>query len=367
MAIVRTIEYVEITLTDENATSANLTKSQAIAACVPILSVRHDTDDINNRRFPEVYFETGPKVTARKDSTSGTTVVGVFVIEFDTSGSISVQQDTWSITDTTTTVAIDAITTTKAFTVINYRHSDTADDWEDGVVSVVFNSTTELGMARVAPAGTVNGRSYVVATSGTDFSVQHIQVAFGQFSEIEEDAITALTLASSFIIHSINSTCTNSEPKQACIVVDLKDTTTIRARRAFDDFIDDTADAVTNFVTTVEAQIIKAGGSEFTVERAESRFSDSTTKANTVTEIDQARAVVVPGGYNGAMSNSDNIGGDMDGHYAIMDFTSDTEVTGTRTTNTTINGTTMFEVVEFELAVVLAAEANAIMAPYIPV
>jgi len=356
---VKSVEYVEITLTSATQQSANLTKSQDIANCVPFstFNTNSSVDDRIERRYAEVFFEAGPKVTAdRNAGTTSTIIVGIFVVEFDVTGNISVQQGTWSMASVTSDdVAItDVIDTTKAFTVINYKHTSGTDDWNDAQIKVVFNTTTELGFDRVAGDGTVTGRYYIVVTSGTDFSVQHDQIAVGSTDETATAVISAVTLASSFLVNSYQCQHGVGSVRDGSFVVDISTTTAVRARRAFNDFGDTTADGAAADAATVETQVVSAGGSEFTAERAECNWADSLTKAVAVTEIDQTKAIVIAGGFQGTMSCNETASTDLDGNYGIMDFTSDTEVTGTRASNTAPDGTTMFEVVEWALTGVAA-------------
>ena len=349
-AFVKSVEYVEITLTDAGPTSVNLTKSQTIADCVPFFTnnLTNDIRDPQFRRYIEVFFEAGPKVTAQRGNGTGTVIVGVFVVEFDTSGDISVQQGTWDTVTGATTEAISSVTTTKAFVVINYRSDHNQDDFNDAQGRVVFNSGTELAFDRVAYGGTHTGRYYVVSTTGSDFTVEHATIAVGATDETTETTISSTVTTKTFLIQSSTNDETSDDVIDGHVIVDLKDSTTIRARRAFDSFGGSPGAATSG--ADLAVQVIEAQGTEFSVERAECDWGDSLTKAVTVTEIDQTKAIIVGGGRYGEMSANAGFGADLDGSYAVLSFTSDTEVTGTRASNTVSDGTTFFEVVEFELA-----------------
>ena len=296
---VTSVEYLEITLSGTTAT-ASLTKSQTIANCVPMgISVNYTSDinDIHNARDVEVVMEAGPQVTVNRQASTGTVIVGVHVVEFDTTGNISVQQGTWSMADRDTTAAItDVLDVTDAFVVISYDHTSNSDDWDDSQVKVVFNSTTELGFNRITNAGTAAGRYYVVVTSGTDFSVQHDTITMASTDELTTETISAVTLASSFVVKSYNNSRADDNQDSGGVVVDISTTTTVRARRAFNDFGDDTPDGAAAAASVIETQVVSAGGTEFTVERNECDWGDSLTQAVTITEIDQAQAIVIPGG-----------------------------------------------------------------------
>ncbi len=358
-AFVKSIEYVEITLPGGVAVSVNLTKSQTIDDCVPFYTVNLDSSVLDKcrARYVDVKFEAGPKVTAQRGHSDGTAIVGIFVVEYDTSGDISVQQGTFDFlaTEGSTTEAITAVTINKAFCVIACKNDRNANTWSHGHVKVKFNSTTELDFNRRGTSETLDGHYYVVATAGTDFSVQHITMAPANGDETDTDTITAVTLNKTFVYNTYDTGEVGNDVKDAGWVIDLQDTTTVRARRAFDSFGGSPVGAAGD--STIEAQIISAGGTEFSVERAECDWADSLTKDNTITEIDQTKAIVVAGGYQGVMSATAT--GTVPNFFAILDFTSDTQVTGTRATNTSVDGTTFFEVVEFVLAGAAATQQGA--------
>ncbi len=367
-AFIKSVEYAEITLTGSTAVSVNLTKSQTIANCVPFYTVNANSDvaDIIDRRYAEVYFESGPKVTALRTGSTGTIIVGVFVVEFDTSGDVSVEQGTWDLltAETGTTEAITSVTTTKAFCVISYRNASVVDDFNKAQVAVKFNSGTQLSFDRAVADGAVIGRYFVVKTSGTDFAVDHQSLTVEAAAETSTVTISSVTETKTFIYNTFLATEAADDIRDGAIVVDLEDATTVRGRRGFDSF-GGTPGFASSTTATVEAQIISAVGTEFSVERAECDHGDSLTKAVTITGIDQTKAIVVAGGYQGITNANETGGAEVSGNYAILDFTSDTEVTGTKAHNPDPDGTTFFEVVEFELAGAVAAIApDLIMAPY---
>ena len=350
-AFVKSVEKVKITVTGTTNT-ASLTKSQTIGDCVPYFTVNLDDNvgDGIKHRYIDVEFEAGPTVRVTRGDSDGTVVVTIFVVEYDTSGDISVQQGTFSITttDTGTTETITSVTTTKAFCIEAYKSPLNSDRYLQGAVSVSFNSGTELAFDKIgAQNQTISGHYYVVATAGTDFSVIHDTVTLADTVETATTTISSVNTSKTFVYNTYNTTNNNDNVRDCGVVVDLQNATTVRARRAFDSF-GGSAGAAVN-VVTIEVQIVTAGDTEFSVERAECDWGDSLTKAVTVTEIDQTKAIIVPGGYQGHMSADDTLNAAVEGNQATLDFTSDTEVTGTRGKNTDPDGTTFFEVVEFVL------------------
>ncbi len=187
----------------------------------------------------------------------------------------------------------------------------------------------------------------MVATAGTDFSVQHVEVVLGIGVETNTTAITTVTLSKAFVYHTYLTTVIGDNPDEGHPAIDLQDDSTVRCRRGFDDFADTPSNA--SGTVTAHCQIISAGGTEFSVERNECDWGDALTEAVTITAIDQTKAIVVAGGYQGCMNSTETNGADTDGNYATYKFTSDTVMTGTRATNTDPDGTSVFEVVEFAL------------------
>ncbi len=348
-AFVKSVEYVEIALPSNTAVSVNLTKGQDPNNCVPFCTINLDsgTDDNVGNRYPDVYFEVGPKVTAIRDLATGSITIGVFVVEFDTTV-VNVQSGTFSITGSSVTAAItDVSDVTKAFVVITYECTAGIDDFDNAQVRVGFNSTTELGFARAADGGQCNGHYFVVWTTGTDFLVEHVGIVPAATDETKTVVITSVTLSKTFVISHFEVSEPDDDVREAGWVVDISDSTHVRARRAFNSF--GGSPGVATVAALLNAQIVSAGGSEFSVERNECDWGNATTKTVNITTIDQAKAIMVAGGDFGIMSVNENQGGDIEGCYATLKFNTDSQIIGTRGVNSTPDGTTMFEVVEFVL------------------
>lgn len=365
---IRSAEYLEITLTGAGPTSVDLTKGQVIANCVPEHTVRIDDGDQTNRRYCEVYFTAGTpnQVTARRGTTNGVLIVGIFIVEYDSSV-VTVVQGQWDITtaETGTTETISAVVLAKAFNRINYRVTESNDQWRTGTIKAKFNSTTEIAFDRIGTGQTtITGRYYIVHHSSDHFTVQHITISPASADETKTATISpAIVLADTFVINSYNTDGNTDDVDNNSVVVDIESTVLVRMRRGFNSF-GDTPAAVGRTVI-IEAQIIEAGANEFAVQRFECDWGDSATKTVTVTAIDLARSIIVAGGVYGGMNSQETGGAELDGNFAVQKFNLTTETVGTRGQNTTPDGTTMIEIVEFELSTVLV-EAGILMAPYIP-
>lgn len=356
---VKSVEYNPIQVTVGTKVTANLTKSQNFANCIPFYTVKcaANSGDSNQNVRGVIAYESGPKVSLQKTGTTNRPLdAGIFTVEIDTAGDVSIVQGTFSMlaSEASITKAISSVgDLNKAFVIISYRCGDNTT-YQRGGIKVQFNSVIELQFDRFTADAAIEGTYYIVWTTGTDFSVQHKQLAMSTTEETDEVAMSAVTLANSFVIMTHDClTAQSDDALQHGVVVDLKDTTTVRARRAFLDFADATEDGAVSNADTVEAQIVSAGASEFTVERKEADWANTTTdltKDVTVTAIDQANAVIVSGSYQGHQSNTSTDGTKQDAYWSLFSFQSNTVVRATRGTGESAaadTGTHMFEVVEF--------------------
>ncbi|HEY7697601.1 MAG TPA: hypothetical protein VIE88_04255, partial [Vicinamibacteria bacterium] len=142
-AFVKSVEYVEITVGAGALTaSANLTKGQVLANCVPFASLSMTGIDNNfDQVFTDVFFQAGPsRVTAQRFTAGGTLSVGVFVVEFDPAY-VNVRQGTFSMLAgaATTTAAIPAVNLSKAALVSYYHHGAVTNSWNDYAIAGWFS------------------------------------------------------------------------------------------------------------------------------------------------------------------------------------------------------------------------------------
>ena len=349
-AFVISVEHVEIVLASGvTKASVSLTKGQTIADCVPMGQSQSHTvtaADVMNRICVETYFEAGPKVTCERDSGTGQVTVSVFVVEFDTTV-VNVQQLTWTTSGTGINVSTTAsVTDTKSLVVHNYRIDSSSDDWNGHRFYARINvgGNTVL-MSRQAADGTATGRLYVVEVIGTDFSTQIVTTGLTSSAESVSKTITSVTTTETFVIGTHSSGESSDDQRDGAVVVDLEDATNVRFRRAYDSFGGSPGSA--SAAHTTRTYVVSSP--DVSVQRFEADFGDSLTDATTITAIDQAKAVILPGGMFGVLSANETNGADNSSHTARCGFSSDSEVTLTREHNSSPDGTTFVEVVEFEL------------------
>ena len=159
---VKSVQYVDIQLTSSTAVSANLTKGQTIANCVPFVTSKVASGLTTfSTILADVYFEAGPKVTAQK-SGSGTVDLGVFVVEFD-STKVKVQWGpiaSFSGTSSSTTIP-EGVNQLKAALVHYYKSSDASSDWGYNMVTGSFSADNTLSWQRDISSGNISGHYYV--------------------------------------------------------------------------------------------------------------------------------------------------------------------------------------------------------------
>ncbi len=354
MAIVKSIEHFSITITTTNPVSVNLTKGQTIADCVPIITLNLASLSGNiRRRFFDVEFEAGPKITFTRDQATGTVVIEGYVKEYDTTDNVSVQSGVYAMaaTEATDTVNIDTdVTDADRALCVAYNSCDNNGGLSQAAhCSVVFNSTTQLLFTRGNTSDTVAGHYFIVWTTGTEFAVDHEAITVGTNDETNTGTIGAVTLDNTFVYHTLHITgAAGGRTRDFGLALDMSATTTVRSRRAFNDFAVD--DGAANAGVEIKAQVVECAGTEWDVQRGEIDWGDALTATANINAIDEDKAVILPGGILGVLSSQETNGAETDGNYANYKYTSTTVVTGTRGTNTDPDGTSMFESIEFELA-----------------
>lgn len=369
-AFVRSVEDTgDISITGATEVTFSLTKGQDEANCIPFLTIRADSSVANSddRMVKCRIFDSSgtPTVGVIRDGAAGTVVARVFVVEMDPNV-VTVQQGTWSMTGTNTVTkqAIDTVgDVDKAFVISTYSCDITSDTYGPINYNVKFNSVTEIEFKRSeATTNVATGTWFVVHTTGTDFSVQHDTITFAAADETKEVTLGTTVTANRTFIYATRRGGRADDVDESQAPVDLKDVNTIRARRGYNAWADTPNAANGGYVA--EVQTISCASNEFTTEQFDMDWGNTADAAVTVTSIDQTKAIVVSGGQIGEHSSKESNTNLMYTAVSTMRFTSNTEVTGSRTGSGGNDGVTVFHVVEFDLAAVLV-EPGIVMAPYI--
>jgi hypothetical protein len=235
---VKSIEYVEISLSTAGPTSANLSKSQTIASCVPFvtkMATGHD-DDFRDTH-PDIYFESGPKVTASRTTSDGTLSLGIFVIEFDSS-KVRVQQNSFSISSSSSsgTASLgNSVTQSKTALIFYYQNAPSdQDDFHESAVAGYFSLDNQLTFARNGTDGTISGHYFVFEALNNEFSVQAKSFSIAGDSTSGNVSISSVAMDKTFLIASYLSSYSSDNPRTFDVNVYLNSQTQINAERNYD-------------------------------------------------------------------------------------------------------------------------------------
>jgi hypothetical protein len=241
MAGVVSVERVDLTIADAGTTdTADLTKGQDEAKCVPFATFQHNADangdsDNYSANMAEVEIWDNAGTAAVRITRTGTAdplVYTIYVVEFGSD--INVQRGTVnSITGTGTDVTITSIDQTKAFALFYYnRNGGDLDAHDSAAVRSHFTADTTLRLNRGSGAdGDFSGFWYVVEDTGSNFDVEAGTVALSASQTSNTATISAVTMAKTFIVASMETDQTDDDVNSGTMYCDLQSTTLVRARR----------------------------------------------------------------------------------------------------------------------------------------
>ncbi|MGD8898313.1 MAG: hypothetical protein PVJ73_19955, partial [Acidobacteriota bacterium] len=368
---VKSVEYVELPFGQlDLASSANLTKGQDIAQCVPFASLASGTgnDEDFDRTFTDIFFQAGPaRVTAQRGYTgsSAQLTVGVYVVEFDPAF-VRVQSGAWSMAYNTTSSTAGlgtAVDLGKAALVSYYRIGELASSanriWRRVAVSGRFSSTSQLTWERFESAtdvtAVINGHYYVFEALTSEFSVQarSFQVATGASSG-SATLSPPVDLAKSFVIASYRTEYDDDQPQDGIVGVYLSAGDTLTAEQLYDN-----SSAIDQFwiqAFVVSFATIDNGG----VQRGTLAYPALTATATaTVNPVNLNTATVwngvaMPG--PGVMQNASNSSGAVDSAFQKLTMTNSVTVSGARIDTSDV-ATGRFEVIDWGPSTCCALEA----------
>ena len=212
---ITSIEYVEITLSEGTATaSANLSSSQTTANCVPFVTMYFTAGasaDAFDRKEADIYFESGPKVTATRENTNGQINLGIYVVEFNPTY-VSVQQGTFSMAGTSDTAAITPVDQSKAAMVHYYQFISGNDKFDETAVAGWFSSNSQLTFQRDTSFETISGHYYVFEALNSEFSVQAKTFSILANGTSATTSLTSVAMDKTFLIASYRLGYNSSNP-----------------------------------------------------------------------------------------------------------------------------------------------------------
>ncbi len=315
VSFVKSVEYFELTLASGSTTvSANLTKGQSVANCVPFASMMvSGVDDEYDQLFTDVFFQNGPaRVTAQRFTSGGTLSVGVFVVEFDPNF-VNVHQGTFSLFAgvATTTAAIPLVDLTKAAVVSYYRHGAVTNSWNDYAVAGWFSLANQLSWQRETSAGALDGHYYVFEARNSEFRVQPVSFTLAAGSPTGTAPITAVDMDKSFVIASHRTAYASDDNEDGQIGVFLANPTTVQGQRSFEN-------SGSNLIPDVRAFVVQFGDN-VRVQRGALSYNDTDTQANsTIRAVDVPSTLVWNGATIGPGSMESEGTSSLDGDTAFQ-------------------------------------------------
>ena len=349
-------------------TTVNLSKGQDETKCVPFCTILATSNGADRRANDaaglEMIDNSGtPAVRVHRASTSTvpSLSVEIFVIEFGSN--VTVQQGSVALTGTTANDTLTAITEANSFCIFSQlATAATGDGMDDMFVQARFGSTTSVDFDRRAAGGpdwTIYW--YVVESDGSDFLTEYVNDDWTS-AETGPTGLTlsnTIALANAFVVSTYETAETLDDMIDGIINVALTGTTTLTWYR--------NNGGTPASVGTLGAWVVRGSATEFDVQRFALDLAASTTNDQTVTAIDQAKAVILSSGNVGvgAWSVDSSINGDdiEDRHNSLV-FTSNTNVRAQQRLAEASGGADSrlrFEVIEFELEGAPPAGANRLL------
>ncbi len=356
MGLVKSVEELEISLSSsQTSNTGTLTKGQTAADCIPFVTIAHtkNTSERFNRTTVRVTIS-GTTVTVIRNASGGSVALEaiVHVVEFDpdistvTSGEVTGIQ-----ANTAVTSGVGLSDLTKSFLVFGYTLTHTTDDFDDSQVRGVIISTTRLEFDREQAAGSMTVQWYLLECDNTEFDVQRGQFTLAAtITSGNSAAFTAVALDRTMIVCSYSTSETSDDPSDGSCMIDLLDTTHVRARRA-------TGGSTSIATITVEYQVIQFESAQVNgVDRGDFVIT-GTSNTDTIGAVVLADTLVKSNDPFGSTSMASLDGDDIGQRNARMDMSSTTVVRGRVVTNATTTNYT-WEVVEFVLGAAPVIQLN---------
>ena len=346
MASVRSIEKFTLTLAVGVATvSGTLTKSQDAAQCVPfatkrvgsiLVSPADDYDDMN----VDITIS-GTTVKADRLGTDGIMIVEVFVVEFQSD--MSIQQGTFTLSGSSTTEAISALTLAKSFLIFHYQSTvATPNTLGDNAVRGRYTSTTQLTFSRGASGGTLSGHWYSVEDTAGNFDVDAASITIGVGSEIGSAIVPTVDENKTFVVASYQADSgVDDDVAHGAVRARLISSTTVEVLRGG-----------ALFTIDAEVYVVELLSADESVQRALLTFSTtSSQETKSITAIDQAKAVVHSPMRQPVTASAHTVGTDSSDNPDVQVaaiFQSNTVVQADRNNNGAEEVRFDCEVIEFE-------------------
>ncbi len=370
---VKSVERITTSFTADGTTTVDLGKGQDETQCVPFITCRNTgtgvNDSFGNRGVRAIAVDNSGTAAIQfdfnADGTVNTVTVECFVVEYGSN--VTIQTGGFDLTDTGSTgvATITAVVLANSFITFTQEASaGTSDDFGDSYIQAGFNSTTQIQLERRIGGGPDwNIRWYVIESDGTDFTTEYIEHDWTSDETAPTAAITSVTTTKAFLVCSYEASEPSDDPSDAHYNHVITSATVLTSHGE----AGNTIPACTSGIW-----VVKTTGTEFSVQRFDTLVSTSASTTETITEIDQDKAIILGSSNLGILQGLPQLGGTAgegnDLHNQTLIFSSDTQVTCQRASADDPTGTnnTRYEVVEFELEAAAAGVLNLVMAPYGP-
>jgi hypothetical protein len=340
MALITSVEYVEIEIgAGETTDSADLTKSQTIAKCVPFLTclILGQSSEFD-RILLDVEVEAGPIVTVTRTTAGGTISVGVTVVEFGTDATIQSGAFAMANTEGSDTVDIDAVTESKSVLVCNYRTNGVGNTkWGPACVRAKFNTSSQLIFERDDTTGAIAGHWFVFECNGTEFSVQRIAHVIAASATEKTTTIDAITANKTFLISTFKTVGSNDDTENYSHSVKLASTTTLYSQRGYAK--NESVDTHVFVISFSDSQIVQRGTFNYA--------NDSTQETDTISTVSTTWAMPWNPNRQGLIQTEGSSAGDIESAWNRVKLASTTQVQGDKTAGQVSIGE--WEVVEWAI------------------
>lgn len=345
MPAIVSIERVSITVSSGSSSgSANLTKGQTLANCVPLHATsNHGIAAIySDRNWFELTLASGPdRVVATRGTTSSTITFEIDVIEFDPT-EVDVQSTTWGMTATNATddASISAVTIADTCIVASAQCPDTATDCASNLCEYYLSSTTNVRFTRAFTTVDLSGTLFTMEAIAGVWSVEHDTISMAGTSQ--NVVTSALTINKTWHIFSWQSATSADDVDDNLITGNQTFTTAFQVRRySSGGTITGRLQSITmaDSTTVQQAQISISSGS--------SSDTDSISSVDTMTSSINGMGMPTCGGAIGRADTSSF--GNGDESWAECTFNSSTEIQGDRGSSAAVASILDVEVVEWEM------------------
>jgi len=200
--IVKSVEFVEATLSGIATTYTVLSGTQDLDNCVPFMSSTSTSNTLGSN-FTDVYFElqgAERRVHISRHGTDNVKKYGIYIVEFDPE-EVKVQQGSFSMSAASVDVTISGVSLEHAAVVAYHTAVDERAD--RSCVATHFPNSTTLRFQTYS-AGTISGHYYVFEALDEQFTVKSLNWATSNISY--PLYTTPVSLSKGFLLTSWYST-----------------------------------------------------------------------------------------------------------------------------------------------------------------